>query len=336
MFSLTNHLYIRKEGSNNVKLYLKKKVIKIERKELMKKTLLIVLTAILLLSFTSVRAESNKKIYFTNMNGVELTEQQYNNLLEGFSPDTINTMSAEMINPLKNDTNIQKNTTTKYVKVITEYKNGEAINSIQEEVSKLEYDASPEIDSIIVATKGTKFIGTDYVETNYKKITLEITFGASVSTKYVTLTNVWKQIPKVKSFDVLALAPGVASASFNFNGHRSGYQKWDGNTINYSASSGNWKIVNGSGIWKKGLGLSQNIVDDTTTSLENSITVVFLCGAIPFSARATYQHAVSTVTLAQSQNYTMSSSGMGGLLNYGSNIASKYDNTPGLEAELDL
>lgn len=120
----------------------------------MKKTLLIVLTAILLLSFTSVRAESNKKIYFTNMNGVELTEQQYNNLLEGFSPDTINTMSAEMINPLKNDTNIQKNTTTKYVKVITEYKNGEAINSIQEEVSKLEYDASPEIDSIIVATKG--------------------------------------------------------------------------------------------------------------------------------------------------------------------------------------
>lgn len=35
------------------------------------------------------------------MNGVELTEQQYNNLLEGFSPDTINTMSAEMINPLK-------------------------------------------------------------------------------------------------------------------------------------------------------------------------------------------------------------------------------------------
>lgn len=41
---------------------------------------------------------SENEVYFTNMNGVKLTEKEYNNLLRGFSHDTINTMDEEMIN----------------------------------------------------------------------------------------------------------------------------------------------------------------------------------------------------------------------------------------------
>ena len=49
---------------------------------------------------------TDKEVYFVNMNGVELTKEQYDNLLKGFSYDTINTMSAEMIDMLKNDSDI--------------------------------------------------------------------------------------------------------------------------------------------------------------------------------------------------------------------------------------
>jgi hypothetical protein len=270
------------------------------------------------------------------MNGVELTKEQYNNLLKGFSHDTINTMSEEMIDFLKDDTNIQKVSTTKYVKVSTKYVNNEAVSTSEEEVSKAEFDNSPKESIITKSLITPMFAASDYVETDYKKITLDVTFGASISTKYVTLTNVWKQIPATKSFDVLAISVGVPSISFNFNGQRSGYQKWDGNTINYDASSGNWKIVDSSTIWKKGLGLSQNIVDATTTSLSNSITVVFLSGALPFPVRASYQHATSSVTLAQSHDYTLGTDGMGGLIKFSSSVWSKYDNTPGLYAELNI
>lgn len=302
----------------------------------MKKVLLL-LCAISLILFNSIsiNARENKDIYFVNMNDVELTEVQYNNLLKGFSHDTINTMSEEMINILKDDSNIKKITTTKYVETSTRYINGQPVNVSERQLSMNEFNASPST-SIIVPSSNSRFAANDYVETNYKKITLDVTYGASVSTKFVTLTNIWKTIPKTKSFDVLAIAPGIASTSFNFSGHRSGYQKWDGNTVNYDVNSDNWKLVNSNTVWKKGLGLSQNLVDNTTTSLENSITVVFLSGADPFPVRASYQHATSDVTLAQSQNYTLGTDGMGNLIKFASSIASKYDNTPGLYAVLTL
>ncbi len=300
-----------------------------------KVSLLLCAISLILFSSISINARENKDIYFVNMNDVELTEVQYNNLLKGFSHDTINTMSEEMINILKDDSNIKKITTTKYVETSTRYINGHPLNVSERQLSMNEFNASPST-SIIVPSSNSRFAANDYVETNYKKITLDVTYGASVSTKFVTLTNIWKTIPKTKSFDVLAIAPGAASASFNFSGHRSGYQKWDGNTVNYDVNSDNWKLVNSNTVWKKGLGLSQNLVDNTTTSLENSITVVFLCGADPFPVRASYQHATSDVTLAQSQNYTLGTDGMGNLIKFASSIASKYDNTPGLYAVLTL
>ena len=300
-----------------------------------KVSLLLCAISLILFSSISINARENKDIYFVNMNDVELTEVQYNNLLKGFSHDTINTMSEEMINILKDDSNIKKITTTKYVETSTRYINGHPLNVSERQLSMNEFNASPST-SIIVPSSNSRFAANDYVETNYKKITLDVTYGASVSTKFVTLTNIWKTIPKTKSFDVLAIAPGAASASFNFSGHRSGYQKWDGNTVNYDVNSDNWKLVNSNTVWKNGLGLSQNLVDNTTTSLENSITVVFLCGADPFPVRASYQHATSDVTLAQSQNYTLGTDGMGNLIKFASSIASKYDNTPGLYAVLTL
>lgn len=300
-----------------------------------KLSLILCAIALMFVSALSVKALENEKIYFTNMNGVKLTEKQYNNLRKGFSHDTINTMSENMIDTLKDDENIRKITTEKYVETSVRYVNGVAASVEEKEISLSAYKNAP-TEAVIVPSSTTRMAVSDYVETNYKKITLTVTYGASISAKYVTLTNVWKTIPKTKSFDVLAISPGVPSASYNFSSYRSGYQKWDGNTISYEAGNENWKLVNSNSIWKKALGLSQNLVDATASSLENSITVEFICNEYTFPVRASYQHATSNVTLAQSQSYTLGTTGMGELIIFESSIAKKYDNTPGLYAELTL
>lgn len=303
----------------------------------MKKLVLFICTiSVSIFIFSMPVHATDKEVYFVNMNGVELTKEQYDNLLKGFSYDTINTMSAEMIDMLKNDSDIHTTKKEMYVKSEVECQDNEVVDSKQTVISKEEYENSPDSEPIITHnTKALVPVVTDYHETAYKKISFQITYGASVAAKFVTLTNVWKQIPKTKSFDVLAIAPDVFSLSFNIDSYRSGYQKWDGNTINYSASSKNWKIVNGFGTLKKGLGLSQNIVDDTKRSLSNSITVVFICNAASFTARGSYQHADYPVTLKESQDYSISSSGMGGLIDFSSSVWKKYDTTGGVKATLN-
>ena len=68
--------------------------------------------------------------------------------------------------------------------------------------------------------------------------------SGSASTKIVTITNTWLSLPKVRSFDVIALRPATNSMTINVNsGMISGYQKWDGNTISYNSSSSNTKKV---------------------------------------------------------------------------------------------
>ena len=58
-----------------------------------------------------------KTVYFTNVNGVELTKQQYENLSKVFSYDTIATLNEEQINLYKNNTNLKAEKTFKYIKI---------------------------------------------------------------------------------------------------------------------------------------------------------------------------------------------------------------------------
>ena len=126
---------------------------------------------------TASALEAKKSsVFFTNMNGVELTEQQYKNLSKGFDHDTINTMSQEMIDGMKDDTSIQTVVETSYVKTITKYDaNKNIISSNEVNVAKSEYDTVKTLKSELVAAP--KSSGYAYHETNYKKITLQITYG---------------------------------------------------------------------------------------------------------------------------------------------------------------
>lgn len=286
--------------------------------------------ALFILGTMQVNALEKEEYYFTNTNGVYLTEEQYNNLSETFSFDTINSMSFEMIEKVKNDHNLKKVVETKYIESEIFYLNGKVLTTIDNDITKKEYD------NISINKKKISGKATDNHETTYKKIELEVVYGASISYKYITLTTEWKLIPSTKSYDVMAISTGDSSFSINLINQKSGYQKYDGNTINYSSNSGNWKTLSSSTAWNGGIGLSQNIVDSTTTSLKNSMTVLLYSGSLNFRVRGSYQHAISNVTLSQSKNYSISLSGLGGVIDFDSTVRGNYDNTGGLYTTLTI
>jgi len=59
--------------------------------------------------------------YYTNLNGVELTKVQYDNLARVFNEDTIATLTQDMANLLADDTTLTSSGKTTYVKTDTVY-----------------------------------------------------------------------------------------------------------------------------------------------------------------------------------------------------------------------
>ena len=158
-----------------------------------------------------------------------------------------------------------------------------------------------------------------------------------MSNKIVIVRNKWKSLPKVRSFDVIGIRPAVASVTFNLGANNiSGFQKYDGKTINYNYASNHFKIQSSMNSHSGGIGLSMNLVDSAKDEIINEIQVVFASGANPFMAYGSYQHATSDVTLSQSQDYNIHFEGYGQVFKFSSSVKSKYDNTSGVFASLKI
>lgn len=281
----------------------------------MKRSLIILLIIIGMIVPVKTYAREND-IYFTTLNGAKLSEKQYNNLSRVFDEDNIYTMDNSTINLYKDNEELTKIETTKYIRTENYYDyHGNIVYSTEEEVT--EADAVEYIKNKNMGMQSR----TDTHETNMKKLTISLTMG-SPSVKTVVVKNTWLDIPTIKSYDVIAFANGTGP-SITINSI-SGYQKWDGNIISYNSSSDNIKTAN------SGAGISMNIKDEVTTSLENSMTVTFVNNATTYTAYGTYQHATSNVTLSESKNYSFSLNGMGGVLDFASSVENKYDDMRGV------
>ncbi len=259
------------------------------------------------------------------MNGAVLTEEQYDRLSQVFSEDTLYTMTPETIDLVKDETNLKKTEKESYIRIDTYYDNdGTLVDQVETEVSEAEALNFGDDEITTYSWNGTH-------QTNMKRLHMQVIANGYASQKVVTLTNTWLSIPSTKSYDVIALRPGSNSMTVNVSTSTiSGYQKWDGNYVNYDKNSDNTKISS-SFTGKGGIGISMNIVDSVTSSLENSMTVVFISGADPFKISGTYQHAQSNVTLSESKNYTFSDKGYGNVLDFASSVKSKYDQMQGIE-----
>lgn len=277
---------------------------------------------ILFVPFGFVKAQniSNNISYITNQNGVRISMTDYNLLTNIYSDAYIQTMTNEDYENFKakkiNINNLVKS--EKYYKTVIDHLNNVVTNT---EVTENEFNNyNPNIQTLSVS---------NFVETQYKKLSLTLSDNHDgYGDIFVGL--LWKMIPSTRAFDVIAVRyVGMTDV----DGTQYGRQIW-GTNGNYSYVEYGW---NGTNINRQdnGFGISMNITNDSTINyLEN-----YIGSAVKFNgnfqwAGASYQHATSNTTLAQSKSYTLAEDGKNGVILFTGNIGSKYDNMPGVYCEL--
>ena len=277
---------------------------------------------ILFVPFGFVKAQniSDDISYITNQNGVRISMTDYNLLTNIYSDAYIQTMTNEDYENFKakniNINNLVKS--EKYYKTEIDHLNNVVTNT---EVTENEFNNyNPNVQTLSVS---------NFVETQYKKLSLTLSDNHDgYGDIFVGL--LWKMIPSTRSFDVIAVRyVGMTDV----DGTQYGRQIW-GTNGNYTYVNYGW---NGTNINRQdnGFGISMNITNDSTINyLENYIeSAVEFTGNFQW-AGASYQHATSNTTLAQSKSYTLAEDGKNGVILFTGNIGSKYDNMPGVYCEL--
>ena len=277
---------------------------------------------ILFVPFGFVKAQniSDDISYIINQNGVRISMSDYNLLTNIYSDAYIQTMTNEDYENFKakniNINNLVKS--EKYYKTVIDHLNNVVTNT---EVTENEFNNyNPNVQTLSVS---------NFVETQYKKLSLTLSDNHNgYGDIFVGL--LWKMIPSTRSFDVIAVRyVGMTDV----DGTQIGRQIW-GTNGNYTYVNYRW---NGTNINRQdnGFGISMNITNDSTINyLENYIeSAVEFTGNFQW-AGASYQHATSNTTLAQSKSYTLAENGKNGVILFTGNIGSKYDNMPGVYCEL--
>lgn len=277
---------------------------------------------ILFVPFGFVKAQniSDDISYITNQNGVRISMTDYNLLTNIYSDAYIQTMTSKDYENFKakniNINNLVKS--EKYYKTEIDHLNNVVTNT---EVTENEFNNyNPNIQTLSVS---------NFVETQYKKLSLTLSDNHDgYGDIFVGL--LWKMIPSTRSFDVIAVRyVGMTDV----DGTQWGRQIW-GTNGNYTYVNYGW---NGTNINRQdnGFGISMNITNDSTINyLENYIeSAVEFTGNFQW-AGASYQHATSNTTLAQSKSYTLAENGKNGVILFTGNIGEKYDNMPGVYCEL--
>lgn len=277
---------------------------------------------ILFVPFGFVKAQniSDDISYITNQNGVRISMTDYNLLTNIYSDAYIQTMTSKDYENFKakniNINNLVKS--EKYYKTEIDHLNNVVTNT---EVTENEFNNyNPNVQTLSVS---------NFVETQYKKLSLTLSDNHDgYGDIFVGL--LWKMIPSTRSFDVIAVRyVGMTDV----DGTQYGRQIW-GTNGNYSYVEYGW---NGTNINRQdnGFGISMNITNDSTINyLENYIgSAVEFTGNFQW-AGASYQHATSNTTLAQSKSYTLAENGKNGVILFTGNIGEKYDNMPGVYCEL--
>ena len=277
---------------------------------------------ILFVPFGFVKAQniSDDISYITNQNGVRISMTDYNLLTNIYSDAYIQTMTNEDYENFKakniNINNLVKS--EKYYKTVIDHLNNVVTNT---EVTENEFNNyNPNVQTLSVS---------NFVETQYKKLSLTLSDNHNgYGDIFVGL--LWKMIPSTRAFDVIAVRyVGMTDV----DGTQYGRQIW-GTNGNYTYVNYGW---NGTNINRQdnGFGISMNITNDSTINyLENYIgSAVEFTGNFQW-AGASYQHATSNTTLAQSKSYTLAENGKNGVILFTGNIGEKYDNMPGVYCEL--
>lgn len=161
------------------------------------------LAAVILLNITVVRASND--VYYTNLNGIEMTEREYNNLLNlGFSEKQISTLDEEQFLDRKDIEGELLSEEKKFIKMTTTIINGikyttsEVLNEqdYQEAVLQVQQPTySPNVS-------GSYYDGLSY--TDYLEVSTQISYVDDIT--FMFKVNVdWDNIPSDRYYDILGI-----------------------------------------------------------------------------------------------------------------------------------
>lgn len=251
--------------------------------------------------------------FVTNVNAA-ISEEDYASLREIFSEARLSIMTDVEKEELVNG----DLTYSEKVYQVTETVNGTFIYS----------EVDPEIADLIEENFRSGVATYDAThETSYKRITIIDDYITNNTHKIMVYTQ-WLVTPATKSFDVTAMR---IDGGYVVEGSQDGTQLYwkDGS---YSHVTYAW---NGTNIRKadNGFGISMNLVNGASY-FETDISANVISTSQNAVAYGTYQHAVTDVTLDQSQSYTISHNGLGGVLNFSNSVYNLYDRMAGVSISL--
>lgn len=273
----------------------------------MKRSLVLALVIVLCMCITPSIVNASENIYYTNNNGVEMDEDNYNNLVEKLTLEYVSFMTQNEYDSLKDHE----------LPIVAE----KSIVSENIEIGGIPME---------VASPSSVSGSPNSHATTTKKLGI-IVFDWGNGQYYVKASNEWTTMPSVRNFDVFAMRPDDGFTLVS--GTPSGTQY-------YATSSTSDSIIyqpNGANTVTKsnGFGMSMNLVDNTEIRvLINTITA--RVSGSKGTVSASYQHCTSkSITKEQSMNYILNVNGLGGVILFnGTSIAGKYDGMMGVYARV--
>lgn len=256
-------------------------------------------------------------LFTTKVKAYDLSTDEYIRLRSVFSDARISIMTDEQIKKyLAMDLENAK-TSTAYYKGVS--LNPDNDSYTWTEITEEEYNLADEVTE-----------ASTYYETNYKKLNLAaVPLG---NDRYsLTINAIWKSAPAIRSYDVIGTRFwNVALLKGSQTGTQVYKKTGDSNYsyVDYAPTSSHISIQD------QGFGISMNLVNDDIKYLELILDAETLLYSSYGQIWGSYQHAASNVTFAQSQNYTISAAGYGGVINFAQELSLKYDGMKGVMTEL--
>ena len=238
----------------------------------------------------------------------EVTEEQYEILSPIFSDLYISLMSDEKIALYtENEFTVEQKL----------YKVTQTANGTYNEEIDLELE-----DEIRNGTLPSPRDVTHY-QTTYKKISL-MDSDMDDNLHFITIYTQWLIVPVTQSYDVTAMR---VEDAYIIDGTQDGTQAYIKNgevgTVNYSPNGTNIRKAD------NGFGISMNLVNNASY-YETDISANVVTTSQYAKVYGTYQHAVTDLSLDDSQSYFISHNGYGSVLNFATGVQHKYDGMNGV------
>jgi len=256
---------------------------------------------VLTLVFITPNVNAEETIYYTNYENIQMTESEYNNLLQlGFTEDEIYQMNYQTFVDNKDLNATLVSETTKYYKTTTVTKNGVS-TSTTDVVTKAQYEQG--VQEQKVARSGSFYDGL--VETNYKLMRTNISQIDEYQYRYKVTLN-WTTMPSTRSHDIIGIGFQQAYVQLNSSVH---FQQ------NYTYSTGSSAssvtcvplsgTMGGSAVFKLPTGslskLSSMLYYNVRKANDNN-TVTHM------DAGGDYSHATSTISETMAQRHSVNHS----------------------------